>query len=500
MHSISRIENEGSDPLWRWYALAGQLGVAIIIAICLFGCRMTRPCCDSNFPIEVGAKTKLDPQETSQLSDIRIPFIDNTERGMLPNGFEQVYPLTLSDCEMLAAQNSPLSKILEQEVGALDPCQPCSNVDPCVVDTVNGLVQASSAYQRNIVVEKALLAYLGLAEVYLQNQVAEETVSEIESLQEVLEQLQNEGLLRDVDPETLVRQRIEAMQSQQELLYSFEKLNENLRALLGLDATSHPIWTDCQIEGWEPPTDLQVEVQSALANRSDLQAIQLISGQSNDQLLEAMRGSVRSVSPFAGLVLERRIFGGFFKDHSAEMGKLRNQLAILHAAQTDLAKSTVAENYYLIHRNYQLIQLNQERLVSLRKSESRLEAKRQVGAIKVEEVLSVKAEILKARSAIIHSAVELQMAWIKMKAAQGLLGIASPSTEEVAAQPELLQRTITNDAGLATAAEPDFPTSLRSQQATGNSANLSETEPESTATHVAAVRQRRLRLETLPLR
>ena len=213
---------------------------------------------------------------------------------------------------MLAAANSPLSKILEKELGQSAPCGKCSNVDPCVRDAVNNAVLSNADYQRNVVVEKAILAYWGLVEVYLQNRIANETVSEIESLQEVLEQLQGEGLLRDVDPESLVRQKLDARSKQQELLFNFEKLNDNLRALLGLESKTHPIWTDCQIEDWIPPEELQVEIQLALENRSDLQAIQTLSSLGNDQVLGALRSSVRSAGPLAGIVLERRIFGGFF--------------------------------------------------------------------------------------------------------------------------------------------------------------------------------------------
>ena len=86
------------------------------------------------------------------------------------------------------------------------------------------------------------------------------------------------------------------------------------------------------------------------------------------------------------------------RDHSAELNKLRGQLNILHDAQTEMAKTLVTEYFYSIHKNYEQIHLNRERLASLRKSEKRLEAKRQVGPIKVEEVLMVKSEMLKARS------------------------------------------------------------------------------------------------------
>jgi hypothetical protein len=220
-----------------------------------------------------------------------------------------------------------------------------------------------------------------------------------------------------------VRRKIDIVSEQHELLYNFEKLNELLRALLGLEANSHPIWTACQIQRKPLPHNLlPTEVQLALENRSDLVALQKIARQRDQQLLQLMRRSVRSVNPVAGWVAEKRIFGGVFADHTIEMQKLRKQLAVFHAAQADVARATVAEHYYSAHKQLQQIQLDRERLESLRKSELRLEAKRQVGPVKVEEVLSVKSDILKARSALIHNAIELQRAWVKMKGAQGLLG------------------------------------------------------------------------------
>lgn len=358
----------------------------------------------------------------AEVPSIRLPFVDAREQGALPDGFDQAFPLTIDHCELLAARRSPLAAVLEVEQQNQGSCQSCSNVDPCLQDSINGILAANAGYQRNLAAEQALRAYLGLVEVYLQNQIVAETIEEIEGLEEVLAKLQGEGLLRDVDPETLARKKLDAVSQRNELLFNFEKLNGNLRSLLGLDESVHPIWTACQIEAWQLPTDLDQEIATAWESRSDLAALEQLTLISNDQLLDTLRNSVRSASPLAGLVLERRLFGGFFQDNSAEMDKLRSQLGILQAARNELVQSTVAESFYAIHRNHQQIQVERQRLESLRKSEARLEARRQVGPIKVEDVLTVKSEILQSRSSIIRSAVDLQRSWIQLKAAQGLLG------------------------------------------------------------------------------
>ena len=48
---------------------------------------------------------------------------------------------------------------------------------------------------------------------------------EIDELDDVLEKLQREGLLKDVDSELLTRKRLEALESRNELLFNLEKLN-----------------------------------------------------------------------------------------------------------------------------------------------------------------------------------------------------------------------------------------------------------------------------------
>ena len=353
---------------------------------------------------------------------IQLPFVDRSEKGQIPDGFEEIFPLTVEECEGLSARNSAIGAVLDTESRLNSPCQPCSQVDPCVRDSMNAIISANSMYQRNLSAEQAMLAYFGLAEVYLQNQIIDETLVEIEELQEVLEQLQEEGLLRDVDPESLNRKRLEALEMRNELLFNFESLNEALRGLLGLERDVHPIWTDCQISNWEVPVHLDAELEIAFSNRTDVQSLEKLSSISNDQIIETLRNSVRSASPLAGLVLERRIFGGYFSDQSAEVAKLRSQLLILHNAQIDLVKSQVAEHFYSVLKNHEMIQLKRQKLASLRKSEARLDAKRQVGPIEVDEVLSVKSELLKCRSEIIRSAIELQMSWIRLRSAQGLLG------------------------------------------------------------------------------
>lgn len=377
---------------------------------------------ETNFAPQDRSKISLQPVNLDQAGPIRIPLIDPSETGKVPEGLDQVFPLTLRDCELLAARHSPISRILEEEAGATGPCQPCSNVDPCLQDSMNAIVLANSAYQKNLVAEKALLAYFGLVEVYLQNKLSDDTIAEIDDLIEILAKLQRDGLLREVDPQRLVRQRIDAVTARQDILFNFEKLNENLRGLLGLAENAHPIWTDCQIESWETPPELQAELELGFARRTDLQAIEQLATLNGDAVINTLRRSIRAASPLAGLVLERRLFNGFFADNSFEIQKLRRQLWILHAAQMDLARSTITEHFYAIHRDHEKIVLLREKLESLRKSESRLEAQRQTGSIDVEDVLAVKAEILACRSEIIHAAIRMQMSWIRMKAAQGLLG------------------------------------------------------------------------------
>ena len=189
-----------------------------------------------------------------------------------------------------------------------------------------------------------------------------------------------------------------------------------------MEPNIHPIWTNCQIPKWQVPADLEAETNIAFENRSDLDGLHKLTSVSNDQILETLRSSVRSASPLAGLVLKRRLFGGFFKDNSSEIAKLRSQLMVLHAAQNDLVKSQITEQFYAVFKNHEQVHLKLQKLDSLRKSQARLEAKRQVGPISVEAVLTIKSETLKCRSEVVRAVVELQMSWIRLKSAQGLLG------------------------------------------------------------------------------
>lgn len=380
---------------------------------------MTQSWNDVSIPT-VSELNSLSAIATESRQKIVVPFVPSTEVGELPRFSSQVEPLSLRECESLAARHAPLAKVLEQE-SQNSPCD-CSNVDPDVQSSINAAISANASYQRNVAAEKALLAYLGLTEVHLQSQVSRESIEEVGKLQDVLTQLQLEGLVRDVDPELLVRKKLDLQSKVSELVFNFDDLNQKLRLLLGLSDSSSPIWTDCQIEGWVLPNDLESEITLAMQNRADIIALRSFIQCGNDDLLELMRSSVRSVNPLAAIAIQKRFFGGLFKDNSAEIQKLRMQLAVLNESQIALVKSEVTESFYAIQKYASMIALTEKKLESLRKSESRLGARRQVGAIKIDEVLAVKSAILETRSELIHSAILLQMEWIKMKSRQGLLG------------------------------------------------------------------------------
>ncbi len=388
---------------------------------------MTQSWNDASVPT-VSPLRSLPEIATESRQEILIPFLPDFEKGELPKSAGKVEPLRLRDCESLAAANAPLAKILEEESQS-SPCD-CNNVDPDVQASINAAINSNASYQRNIASEKALLAYLGLTEVYLQTQVSRESIVEIGKLQEVLAELQLEGLVRELDPELLVRGKLDLQAKRSELVFNFDDLNQKLRLLLGLQNSPNPIWTDCQIQGWSLPDDLDSEIELAMQNRTDIRALRSFIQCGNDDLLEVMRSSIRSVSPISAIAIQRRFFGGLFKDNSAEIQKLRMQIAILNESQIALVKSEVTESFYAIQKYSALIQLKQKKLESLRKSETRLEARRQVGPIKIDEVLEVKSSVFETRSELIHSAILLQMEWIKMKSRQGLLGVAETSSHD----------------------------------------------------------------------
>ena len=389
---------------------------------------MTQSWNDVSIP-NVSELNSLSAIATESRQKIVVPFVPSIEIGELPRFSSQVESLSLRECESLAARNAPLAKVLEQE-SQNSPCD-CNNVDPNVQLSINAAISANASYQRNVAAEKALLAYLGLTEVYLQSQVSRESIEEVGRLQDVLAQLQLEGLVRDVDPELLVRKKLDLQSKVSELVFNYDDLNQKLRLLLGLSVSSNPIWTACQIEGWVLPDDLESEIELAIQNRADINALRSFVQCGNGDLLELMRSSVRFVNPLAATAIQKRFFGGLFKDNSAEIQKLRMQLAILHESQIALVKSEVTESFYAIQKYSSMIALTEKKLESLRKSESRLGARRQVGAIKVDEVLAVKSEILETRSDLIHSAILLQMEWIKMKSRQGLLGTIGMNGDNV---------------------------------------------------------------------
>ncbi|MDG2470265.1 MAG: hypothetical protein P8M80_13375 [Pirellulaceae bacterium] len=393
------------------------LALGWALAMTAAGCRTPASWCDG-YPSLTSPTPSLEVIEWADREPIQIPSIASGENGSLPIPSAQIEPLSLSVCEQLAAQHAPIARVLTEETTTSAGCR-CSNVDPKLTETINAAILSNAQYQKNLAAEKALLVYLGLTEVHLQNSIALETTQAIKDLSVVVGDLQKDGILKEVDPEILVREKLSSDLQSTDLVFNFQNLNDKLRLLLGLEDSSIPIWTSCQILQWEAPSSLVTEIETGLNHRHDLSTIGEFVTAGDEQILEIMRGSVRAVSPLAAIRLERRIFGG---DPAPEIQKIRSQLALLLDSQVELMKSGVTEHFYSILKHKNQLELTGQKLSSLRKSQDWLNARRQVAPIKVEQVLEIEAGILATRAELIHAAIEMQRSWIRMKSQQGLLG------------------------------------------------------------------------------
>lgn len=404
--------------LWKSQLIACSL--VTLLAINSTGCRITHSWHDTGSEFTSSRQT-LATIDYATRSAITIPFVEGPWRtGTAALKVDQVSPVTLDQAESMAAQTAPLAKVLDEEAQAI-LCD-CDSLDPEIRDSVLNAIVSNSAYQKNLHAEKALLAYLGLAESYLQNTIATQTIAEIENLQAVLAQLQQEDLLRDVDPAILLRKKLEAERTQSDLIYTQQTLDHALKQLLGVSTSNARLWTACDISGWQAPTELDAELELAFQNRGDLAAIRAFQMSGNDQLLEMMRSTVRAGNPLAALATKKVLFGSICANPTIEIQKLRKQLSHLMDAQLEIAKGEIADSFFQIQNKHRQTTILQESLQSLLQSEQRLAARRQVGGVDIQEVLTVKSDLLKTRSEIISSAFALQREWVKMKARQGLLG------------------------------------------------------------------------------
>jgi hypothetical protein len=344
-----------------------------------------------------------------------------------------VRPLLLEQCESLAADNSRIAIQLQTEKRILQSQLPCGSPIFCLLDL-------QTQHERNVAAGKALLAHYQLAEVYLQNSVVLDSQSELDTAAKRLEKVKEQIAIGDQDRE-LERQRMKAVQHQSDLRYGQAMLSEQLELMLNLQSEpSQPLWTLLDHEHLidsvdDPNSKLEAAIALALANRSDLAALEYVlnCATCNTDLLELVKRSASGVHPLAGLSTKPPFRVWLFRKHwqelwdRADMNQRREQFAQIVVDKKTAIRLEVTEAWHSLEKSRTQTAIDHQLMSSLLASKAMFAkaADMQDGenqAAAQERELELTSQLFQVESDLIKHAISAKSDQIRLKQALGLLG------------------------------------------------------------------------------
>ncbi|WP_164102146.1 TolC family protein [Candidatus Laterigemmans baculatus] len=233
----------------------------------------------------------------------------------------------------MASAHAPAARVFESERRAI-ACG-IDRDDPAVcaqVALVQSIYASLAAHERNNAAAEALTAYWQIVAVNRQLQTLDQAAPLLDSLEELAETAERLELpsgvregARGEDRDGLAERRLELEDRWFEADFARQRLRNQLAALLGTSPTrartatlSDPLSDFLPAADETSPWDVEREIAVALANRSDLEALETLCRCTTAESLPAARELLGTLSPGVGLALAAAPSGG-------------RLLAVLHA-------------------------------------------------------------------------------------------------------------------------------------------------------------------------
>lgn len=333
---------------------------------------------------------------------------------------EKLRDLTIDQCEEFAARSSPIANQLEAEKSVL--CQACI-ASPLLLQ----LLELQAAHQRNESAGQAMRAYLALVDVHLQHRLIEESRATIERAQQTIEALRSEGVAVTTDDGQLIRQRLEVDVQAERLRLQSQQLNGQLDTLLNLDRSqAGVIWTNYRYVLDTPELDLANETATAVYNRKDLAALNLLAGADlREEGLDTLRAALRGTSPLMG-IMARQI--GLLPSHrsrrqdEAEAAGRQCQIEQLAVSKRQAIEMEVGDAVYSVQSRLRVIELQRQSIASLEQSLAGAEQAKDFAPIDLAQDLERRLELIRLQSDLIHEIMGFESDMIRLRQAQGILG------------------------------------------------------------------------------
>ncbi|MFV1968282.1 MAG: TolC family protein [Pirellulaceae bacterium] len=332
-------------------------------------------------------------------------------------------PLSGYEVRCLAAENSQRANALTNERSAVSAQSSKRSSES--INLFADWLELHADHERNRSAAAALESYYRLAEAEAGGRSLERSLRAIDDAVEEIGEVRQTGLPLDVDLTEFERQRLDLIDKQTEAHLALNRLNSQLQFLLGRGFREDVrIWPNAVLDVVTERINVDAEIQVALFNRSDVQALRQLGARLNSATLPAIKQAVgAAAAPMMGgllLDVERRKLFALESGVIDELELRHSQIAQLVADQERLVAEEVRTAAYTVESRLRQIAIAKEKAATWQRRIDRLREQWESGTVDLLLLREAELKSIEADQDLLHSVIEWKIAQVKLWEAQGL--------------------------------------------------------------------------------
>ena len=410
--------------MWRTTPVAG---VVLLLLSMPAGCAHQKSCCHQSCGdvcSSAGAETALPLVDRGSISADLSALEPCESKNPMPG--EPALPVQCREldagrCQCLAAAASFLGNSRDAESRRLAQSDTLLYSKRKAEALQQNVLAFRALEERNKSAAQALERFFLLAEAESNRDLLDRSLRETETAIDNLRQLKAQGLQIAADEGVLRRQQNDLRDRLAQLHLSIDRLNGELRYLLGFDVNDlTPIWPLDDLKVDATPVDVEAAVAHGLATRPDVGVVALMHQMLDEDTLPVVT-AVLSLTTGATSTLSASRSRGRKAVRSGELQHRSRQTYELLAERHRLAVGEIRLAARMIETHLQQITLARANLESWKQRLDQVNQQRKVDAATPFDVSTARLSLIEAESDLIHQVVAWKIAWVKFREAQGVL-------------------------------------------------------------------------------
>lgn len=351
------------------------------------------------------------------------PGVATSQGELLPPPTHPYVALSAAECQCLAARNSMLGNLLDEEKNAVccDDVKHCSQASHHALQRIK---DAAAREARNKSAGDALKLYFGLAEVEAGLDALDDTAAVIDDVLAKAAEIKRNELQVPFDRTEFERQRLAIDSQRAELEAKRATMNAQLYSLLGV--TTQPdayFWPTEALRPTTAPPNVENEIAYAMSARPELVALNQLAADGTTpadviaELLGNTHGLLGIKAKLATLKLHKSLSGG----SDCEPCTRQNQLAQLYTARREQIAGDVRAAVVTLESRRRQAALAEKQVASWDVRLSQLEELRTTGEASFVDLALARIKRIEAQQSLVSAVAAWKRAEVELHQHEGAL-------------------------------------------------------------------------------